>query len=140
MSAMVRTAGIAALAVLLAASAACSAGGAPRLDGTSWVLSAWSVSSVAADEFRITLTFTDGTLGGQAPVNSYGGEYTVGAEGRFATSEIASTLMAGSEEANRAEAAYFELLRRAERVAVEGATLTLSDANGNELLVFTAAE
>lgn len=140
MSARLRITLAAALAVFALTAAGCSAAAkAPELDGTSWVLTAWSVSSASATDFKTTVTFTDGTIGGQAAVNSYGGQYEVGSDGTLTTTEIVRTLMAGSDEANHAEDVYFELLEQAEKAAVEGDTLTLADTNGNELLVFTSA-
>jgi heat shock protein HslJ len=129
------------LAVLALASAGCaSVGGAPKLDGTSWTLTSWSASSLDPAEFNITAIFKDGQVGGNSGVNSYGGPYEVGSRGSFQVGEIVSTLMAGPEPAQRAETIYHELLKQARKYAVDGDTLTLSDANGNQLLIFSAAK
>ena len=106
------------------------------LDGTEWRLAEWSVSSASATDFEITLSFDDGVVGGQAPVNSYGGPYEARPDGTFKADSISSTLMAGEERANSAEAAYLSLLQQAGRYAVDGDELTLSDAQGNQLLIF----
>jgi heat shock protein HslJ len=140
MRTLLRVTLLAALSALALASAGCAAvNGAPELDGTTWVLTAWSVSSASATDFTITVHFDDGTIGGQAPVNSYGGEYTVKGDA-LTTSNVARTLMAGSPEADHAEAVYFELLDQAKRITVDDDTLTLSDEDGNELLVFASAK
>jgi heat shock protein HslJ len=115
-----------------------AASGAPDLEGTNWVLTAWSVSSASATDFKITLTFTADTLGGQAPVNSYSGEYAAGGL-KFTTGEITQTLMAGPEPAMEAETLYFELLAQAETYTLEGDVLTLRGAGGSPLLVFERA-
>lgn len=117
----------------------CSAA-APSLDGTSWTLADWSADTGKATEFEVTLEFKDGELGGRAPVNSYGGSYELTDGGSFKTGDINRTLMAGSPEADAAETTYFELFNKVERYTVDGSTLTLRDADGTQLLVFTAAE
>lgn len=137
---MIRASRIVLLALLLFTSVA-AAGCAGdlssfALDGTEWRLAAWSISSTSATDFEITLDFDDGTLGGQAPVNSYGGPYEVRPDGRFMADSISSTLMAGEERANSAETAYLSLLRQVRRYTVDGDELTLSDARGDQLLVF----
>ncbi len=43
--------------------------------------------------------------------------------------------MAGPEPAMRAEGIFFELLRQVSSFSVDGDVFTLSDANGNELLI-----
>jgi heat shock protein HslJ len=113
---------------------------ASSLDGTSWRLESWSVSSLDPRDFTITAEFDDGQIGGTSAVNSYGGEYRTGPGSDFSVGEIAQTLMAGPEADMRAEAAYMELLRAAATYRLDGTTLTLSDENGNESLIFAAAE
>lgn len=127
-----------ALGVLAFTITAC--GTAASLDGTSWRLVGWSVSSLDPQAFTITAEFADGRIGGTSAVNTYGGEYTTGSGGSFAVGEIAQTLMAGPEEDMRAEAAYHELLRNAASYRRDATTLTLFDENGNESLTFEAAE
>ena len=133
---------VAALALLAAASlAACGSPAVDEaaLDGTSWQLSAWSVSSADPADFEITADFADGRVGGRSAVNSYSGAYTTGADGAFSTGPLASTEMAGPEPAMRAEQAYLELLGAAKSYKLEGDRLTLMDGGGNDSLVFTAA-
>ena len=48
-------------------------------------------------------------------------------------------MMAGPEPDMRAEKDYLTLLAAAKQYAADGQTLTLSDANGNESLIYTAA-
>ena len=117
---------------------ACSSGG-HELDGTTWRLSGWTLSSLDPASFTITATFTDGKISGRSAVNTYGGSYTAGPNGAFAVGEIASTQMAGPEPAMRAEHAYLTLLRQARSYLLAGRTLTLFDAHGNESLIFERA-
>jgi len=111
------------------------------LDGTSWRLTEWSISSVNPASVTITASFKDGEIGGSAPINSYGGPYEATESGSFLVGgPISSTLMAGPEEAMRAERAYFALLDQARKYSRKGGELTLSDANGNPLLIFAATK
>ena len=128
------------LGALASMAVACGSGGGgtPELDGTSWRLTGSSVSSQDPNDFTITAAFKDGQIGGKAAVNSYSGPYTVGPDDAFSVGAIASTKMAGPEPDMRAESWYLKLLSEAGSATVDGDTLTLSDANGNELLIFTA--
>jgi heat shock protein HslJ len=131
-------AAVVALAVVLVV-AGCASGGSAALDGTSWRLTGWSVSSLDPNTFTITADFAGGKISGKSAVNSYGGPYTAGPGSAFSVGEITSTLMAGPEPEMRAEQAYTMLLRQAKSFVLKGDTLTLSDANGNESLIFTRA-
>jgi predicted secreted protein len=109
------------------------------LDGTSWRLEGWSVDSLSSADFTITARFTNGRIDGQAAINSYGATYTAGPGDRFSVGTIVHTLMAGSEPAMRAESLYYDLLGQARKYQLATGKLTLTDANGNELLIFTPA-
>lgn len=109
------------------------------LDGTSWRLSSWTLSSLDPADFTITAEFADGRIGGKSAVNSYGGSYTTGSDGSFSVGQLVSTQMAGPEPAMRAEQAYVALLGKAASYRVSGGTLTLFDSDGNESLGFAAA-
>lgn len=115
--------------------AACSSGSG-ALDGTTWKLSSWTLSSLDPAAFTITAAFADGKISGRSAVNSYSGSYTTGSNGAFAVDQLASTEMAGPEPAMRAEHAYVTLLQQARSYSRAGRTLTLFDANGNESLIF----
>ena len=47
-------------------------------------------------------------------------------------------MMAGPEPDMRAGATYLKLLAEAKKFKLDGKTLTLCDANGNESLIYTA--
>jgi heat shock protein HslJ len=115
-----------------------SASGA-SLDATSWKLTGWSISSQDPNDFTITAEFRDGRIGGTSAVNNYGGPYSTGDDGSFSVGDIVSTMVAGPEPDMRAETDYLTLLKAARKYAVDGKTLTLSDANGNGALIYTAA-
>jgi heat shock protein HslJ len=115
-------------------------GSQASLAGTAWRLSGWSADSLDPAEFTITADFTDTEIGGTAAVNKYGGPYTADANGSFSVGAIASTRMAGPEPAMRAEDIYLKLLHEAAKYVMADGTLTLSDANDNQLLIFAAAK
>jgi heat shock protein HslJ len=139
-----RSAGLFATGLLFAsltvAGVAGCGGSQPGLSGTAWKLTGWSVSSLDPADFTITADFTDDEVGGRSAVNSYGGPYTADSDGAFSVGPLASTQMAGPEPAMRAESVFFELMDQAAAYTSDGSTLTLSDQNGNELLIFAVRE
>jgi len=130
---------LAALSVVLLAVAGCGGSSEPAtLDGTSWRLSGWSLSSLDPADFTITAEFADGRISGKSAVNNYGGPYTQGPGDAFSVGEIAGTMMAGPEPEMRAEGAYLELLAAAKSYALKDGGLTLFDEGGNESLIFAS--
>ena len=127
------------LIAIIAGVVGCSPAGA-RLEGTGWRLTAWSASSLDPLDFKITAVFSGGQISGASVINSYSGPYTSGPGTAFSAGPLTSTLIAGPEPAMRAEVIYAELLGEARSCKVEGTTLTLFDANGNQSLVFERAK
>jgi heat shock protein HslJ len=109
---------------------------AETLEGTRWKLIGWTLSSLTPNEFNITATFADGQISGHSGVNTYGGPYKLGPGDAFSAGSLASTEMAGSEQAMRAEGAYMSLLSEAMSCKRAGKKLTLYDKAGNESLIF----
>ena len=102
--------------------------------GEPWYLVGTSQSSVQMPE-GVTITFEADTVGGQAPVNSWSAGYTSTDGGGLELGPIASTLMAGSEEAMDAESAYFALLETVDGyTTVEAGELYLFDGQMNVLV------
>jgi len=128
-----------AMVVVITAAVAWWLGSSNQLGGTLWVLTAMPESGLEIEGLTVTAAFTDDEIGGQAPVNSYGGEYSAGGT-VFKVGEVARTLMAGSDEAMVVEDAYFEALSAATAYVYDGDTLTLLDPDGAQLLVFRRAE
>ncbi|KAF0209495.1 MAG: META domain-containing protein [Actinomycetota bacterium] len=122
---------------LLVVSGGCSSGGA-KLEGTRWMLTGWSVSSLDPAEFTITAAFADGQVSGSSGVNTYGGSYKAGPGDAVKVGEVASTLMAGEEPAMRAESVYMTLLQDARSFSLADGVLTFYDEGGNESLIFAA--
>ena len=140
--------GVALAAALVAVAAGCgsSSGGSgsggagggsasgASLAGTSWRLTGWSRTAQDPNQFTITATFKDGRIGGTSAVNQYGGPYTASDDGSFSVGDMVSTMMAGPEPDMRAEAAYMKLLPAMTSWRVDGDTLTLSGAGGQDLV------
>jgi heat shock protein HslJ len=107
------------------------------LTGTSWKLTAWSVSSQDPNDFTITAEFIDGRIGGKSAVNQYGGPYTAKSNGSISFGDLVSTMMAGPEPDMKAEQTYLALLAKMSSFKVDGEQLTLTDG-GNQQLVYSA--
>ena len=123
------------LTVLLAALAGCSSGSA-SLDGTSWRLAEWTVSSLKPSDFAITADFAKGQVSGNGGVNSYSGPYKTGPGTSFSAGPLAGTLLAGPDSATRAETMYQTLLGQAKSYKMGDGKLTLYDQGGNESLIY----
>ena len=88
---------------------------------------------------KITITFNpDGTFGGQAPINGFGGRYTVDGNS-IMFGEIIQTLIAGSEADMKAEAEFLSALKDAAHWQIAEDKLILSDADDKILFIFTAS-
>ena len=102
----------------------------PSIEGN-WVLNS---------NDKITITFNpDGTFGGQAPVNGFGGTYTVDGNKLIIGEDIIQTLIAGSEADMKAEAEFFSALKDVARYQIAENKLILADANDQILFIFTAS-
>jgi len=108
-----------------------------ELAETAWKLSSWSEGSLDPSQFTITAHFDDSTIFGTSAINSYSGSYIAVANHYFSVGDLQMTLMGGSEEAMHAESTYFQLLQETCQYTVNQTTLTLFDALGKELLIFS---
>ena len=109
--------------------AGCISEKAPSIEGN-WVLNS---------NDKITITFNpDGTFGGQAPVNGFGGTYTVDGNS-IMFGEIIQTLIAGSEADMKAEAEFLSALKDAAHWQIAEDKLILSDTDDKILFIFTAS-
>lgn len=138
MSRLTRVFAVALFALAAAGSLAGCASAGAELEGTSWTLTGWSMSSLEPSGYGITALFADGQVGGHGGVNSYGATYETGSGGSLKLDEITSTLMAGPEDANRAEQGYFGLLAQVRSYKLTDGTLTLFGEGENELLIYSA--
>jgi heat shock protein HslJ len=108
-------------------------GSAPDLAGA-WVLTS-GIGPAGRfewpDDYRITITFDDGEVGGQA-CNHYGGSYQLTDAGEISFSAMSMTEMACAEPMMSAEAAYHAALAAVNSASRSGEELTLS-GEGAEL-------
>lgn len=115
----------------------CTEQKSPSLEGTSWKLVGWSISSQNPADFTFTAEFDATRMSGKSAINQYNGDYKADSDSKFELGPVAMTKMAGSEEDMRAEQNYHQLLLQAKKYDIKDQTLTLSDENGNQLLVFS---
>lgn len=106
------------------------------LEGTSWKLAGWAISSQNPADFTITADFDAASISGKSVINQYNGSYTTSDGDKVEFGPIAMTKMAGSEDEMRAEQNYHQLLSQSKKYEVKDNTLTLMDESGNQLLIF----
>jgi heat shock protein HslJ len=120
----------------VAASAVGPVGG-PGLVDTQWNLVAAAIDSSDLSAFAITIEFTDTAATGFGGVNQYSASFTSSPEGAMDFGEIASTMMAGPEDAMAAEQVYLEALRTVTGYTVTGDQLDLF-VDQQQFLTYTA--
>jgi heat shock protein HslJ len=125
--------------LLLMALASCAGNGGVDLAGTSWRLATLNNQQVVPGAPPTLFFEEDGSMGGNASCNSFGGEYKV----RGTTIEISqlfSTLMACMDNDRMAqETLYMQMLGQVEQFEVTGGQLILTTTQG-EQLIFLPAE
>ncbi|MBN9369644.1 MULTISPECIES: META domain-containing protein [Hydrogenophaga] len=100
-------------------------GGAPSLVGTEWRLEDLGGSGVL-DRVPATLAFPEaGRVAGQGSCNRFFGSYTL-VQDRIAFGQMGMTRMACAGAVGEQENRYMAALQKAQRVQVQGSTLTLS--------------
>ena len=114
------------------------------LQGTTWQALAYNNGRQALvgleESSAITAVFgDDGSLTGDASVNSYTTGYTTSGETMSIDAAIATTKMAGPEKLMRQEAAYLAALPETATYSIEGDDLWLRDADGAALAHYVAA-
>lgn len=90
-------------------------GSEPDIVGETWILETASIEAligeVVPDETRVTIRFEpDGSAGGSAGCNSFGGSYSAGDDGSLTIDAGGMTQMACEEPLMRVEAAYVAAL------------------------------
>ena len=128
------------LIVLLAlvSISSCAPSTGMTLDGTSWELASLAGMPLV-DGSRITLSFEDGEISGNAGCNSYFGEYTLSVGG-LQVGAVSITEMAclSPEGVMEQETTYAHYLGSVVKAVREGSQLKLQDASGQDILVFSA--
>lgn len=110
------------------------------LEGT-WVLESFGGTTelMPADPAVTTeLTLQDGEATGSGGVNQFNGTYEATDDGSISFGPIASTRMAGSEEAMAQESEFFAALESAETFEFNDGKLVLGDQGNDTLAVFAA--
>jgi len=136
--------GFAAAALMLISSlgstAFAASGTGGSLEGKLWVLTRYVDGGAMVDapaSVEANATFKDGRIAGKGGCNGFGGDYTVsGASITFGP--LLSTMMACGAPQDDVEKAYFADLGKAATYTATADALTMYDASGAEILVFTA--
>jgi heat shock protein HslJ len=127
---------LAGLLILAACASAGASGG--DLTGKLWGLTSLNGAAPVAGAF-VSAEFTpDGMIYGRGGCNSFVSNYTVNGGSITIKAPMASTMMMCEQAVMDQETAYFQALGAAKTYLVSGDTLTLSDAKGNQLVVYTA--
>lgn len=108
-----------------------------ELKDTSWSLNGWYITYKSLDKNDITLNFSKDKVVGSGGVNSYGGEYELGAKNKITIKNIISTEMASQDpEVNKVESTYFRLLTEVKYYKISMNKLIFYNAEGNDILIF----
>jgi heat shock protein HslJ len=110
--------------------------GGRRLEGESWLLSADAPLGVALEAGGVTAHFEDGALSGRSGCNEYSTTYEVDGDSLTIGPNVASTQMACPPPQTAVERAYLDRLPRVARYEIDGDTLTMTDDQGDTVLLF----
>ncbi len=115
---------------------------APTLTGSLWTLTSYAngdgVLQDVLPETEVTAVFgEDGSLSGNAGCNSYNTSYQVDGSSITINEQIASTMMMCPEPVMQQETAYLANLTAPAAYEISGNSLTLTNAEGNAIAVFT---
>lgn len=120
--------------LLIAALLSACASPAATLDGTEWQLTLLNGEKLPTG-IIITLNFSDGQAGGNASCNSYGAGYRQ--DGSKLTFEPAFSTMMYCEGVMEYESDYLSAFGTVQSFLLEANTLSLLDASGQAILVFS---
>lgn len=114
--------------------AACTA--SDPLNGTGWILSTLA-GQPALSGVTVTLNFQDGTVSGSDGCNSYSSAYQSSDDKLTIDKNIISTMMACDETIMQQAPAFTAALPQVSSFKVDADQLTLLNADGETLAVFT---
>jgi heat shock protein HslJ len=130
---------LAAVVLVVTASASPVAAAAAPLVGTNWVLRADASIGVRVGTVSATAQFgNDGRLNGDAACNSFTTTYSTTGHRMTIQSPAATTLVQCGRRADRVATAYLAALGKVRTFSISGSTLTLR-GRGNVSLVYRAA-
>lgn len=125
------------LVLILSACAGQPGGASASLPAGEWVLTTMN-GSQPLEGSTVTISFTDGNIGGKAGCNSYGGKYKTGQDGLLELEEVFSTEMACLEPEGimQQETTYLETLIQAASFEASADQLTIKNVADETILVF----
>ncbi len=129
---------VALVALLSACGGEDNAPNAPTMVEGSWKLE--TLNGAAADPaVPSTLSLNEGKATGNAGVNSFNGSYSAPSDGVLTFGPLASTLMAGPDNAMKQEQAFLKALADTKKFTTEDGALVLMDDSEAKLAVLKAA-
>ena len=129
---------VALVALLSACGGEDNAPNAPTMLQGTWKLE--TLNGDAADPaVPSTLTFNDGKANGNAGVNTFNGSYDAPSDGVLTFGTLATTMMAGPDNAMKQEQAFLKALADTKKFTTEDGALVLMDGDENRLAVLKAA-
>lgn len=110
---------------------------APTMLAGTWNLE--TLNGAAADPaVSSTLTFADGKANGNAGVNQFNGSYDAPSDGVLTFGTLATTMMAGPENAMKQEQDFLKALADTRKFTTEDGALVLMDDSETRLAVLKA--
>ncbi|MFL6165422.1 MAG: META domain-containing protein [Ornithinibacter sp.] len=133
---------VAALVALVALLSGCGGGdkapNAPTMLEGSWTL--LTLNGAAADgNVPSTLTMNEGKANGNAGINQFNGSYDAPSDGVLTFGALATTMMAGPDNAMKQEQAFLKALADTKKFTTEDGGLVLMDGSDAKLAVLKAA-
>ncbi len=111
---------------------------APTMVEGSWKLV--TLNGAAADAtVPSTLTMNTGKANGNAGVNQFNGSYDAPSDGVLTFGALATTMMAGPDNAMKQEQAFLKALADTKKFTTQDGGLVLMDSSDTKLAVFKAA-
>jgi heat shock protein HslJ len=123
---------------LIGAGCSSSGGTGGKLEGVRWVMKSYDSKGVmknAPGDVSIDALFEGGNVSGFSGVNTYRGSYKLSGSS-LSVGQLASTLMAGSQDLMDAEQAYLAALQRTGSYTADPSSLTLFDRSGKKILEY----
>ena len=129
---------VAVVALLSGCGGADNAPNAPTMLEGSWTLV--TLNGAAADaSVPSSLTMNEGKANGNAGINTFNGSYDAPSDGVLTFGALATTMMAGPDNAMQQEQAFLKALADTKKFTTEDGGLVLMDGSDAKLAVLKAA-